>query len=369
MKNTSVRRGLWLALGLAAATVGAAAEGGSAASGAFTFKRGVNISHWLSQNFGARTYAAPWFGEADVAWIAAQGFDHVRLAVDVRSCLTRDGTLDDAKLKPVRDAIGWAKARRLGVVFDAHFLPGADFNSVGGDKRVYTDPQLMETVAGVWRELARRFKDEGAWLRFEILNEPVADENRQLNPFLHQMLAAIRETNPTRVVYYTSNRWGSFHTVRDLELPDDPNVALTLHTYEPMPFTHQRASWAGFKETMPPVAFPGVVPDLTGHTLPHYKDGAKAGEKLTIEQVKANFAEVDAWLKRQARSLEVYVGEFGVYRAADEDSQRRYISTIVTECETRGWSWAVWDYKGSFAVRHPDGSGTAILEGLLLKAP
>jgi endoglucanase len=341
-----------------------AAETGKSSAGGFTFKRGVNISHWLSQNYGERTYAAPWFGEADVAWIAAQGFDHIRLPVDVRLCLDAQGALDDAKLKPIRDTVAWAKPRGLGVVLDAHFLPGADFNSQGGDKRVYTDASLTAQVAAIWRELAGRFKDEGSWLRFEILNEPVADENRQLNPFMHKMLAAIRETNPTRIVYVTSNRWSAFRTVSDVELPADPNIAFTVHNYEPLVFTHQRASWTGFKESMPPVPFPGRVPDLAGHTSATYSGSWHGGEELTIAQVEKNFADVDQWVRRQSRPLEVYVGEFGVYRAADPDSARRWISTIVHECERRGWSWAVWDYKGSFAVRNPDGSGTPILEGL-----
>jgi len=47
----------------------------AASEPAYTFKRGVNISHWLSQNSGNMTYAAPWFGEGDVDWIAKQGFD------------------------------------------------------------------------------------------------------------------------------------------------------------------------------------------------------------------------------------------------------------------------------------------------------
>lgn len=364
MKTISFLRGVRVVIGVAAMLVAGGAAEAAGGRGDFTFKRGVNISHWLSQNSGARTYAAPWFGEADVAWIAEQGFDHIRLPVDVRLCLAADGSLDDAKLQPVRDAIGWAKARGLGLVLDAHFLPGADFNAVHGDKRVFTDPKLMEDVAAIWRELARRFQREGAWLRFEILNEPVAEENRQVNPFMRRMLAAIRETNPTRVVYVTSNRWGQFATVADVELPDDPNVALTLHNYEPLAFTHQKAPWAGFKETMPAVSFPGEVPDLTGHTLPHYGGGLEAGEKLTADAVREAFAGVDRWLARQPRKVEVYLGEFGVYRAADAASQRRWIALMVSECEKRGWGWAVWDYKGGFAVRRADGSGTAILDGL-----
>jgi len=333
----------------------------------FTFKKGVNISHWLSQHEGSQTYAAPWFGEKDVAWIAARGFDHIRLPVDVRLCLAADGSLDNAKLKPIADAIAWSRARGLGLVLDAHFLPGADFNSVGGDSRVYTDAAIQEKTAGVWRALAKHFAAEGSYLRFEILNEPVAAENKQLNPFMSRMLAAIRESNPTRIVYVTSNKWSSFGTVADVVLPDDPNIALTIHFYEPLAFTHQRAPWVGFANTLPAVTFPGTVPEVKGHTLPHYGLNLHAGDPLTVAQVEDAFAKVSAWLEKHAPKIEVYLGEFGVYNAADAASTRRWISTVRTAAEVRGWGWAVWDYNDSFGVRKADGAGTAVLDGLFSK--
>jgi endoglucanase len=335
------------------------------AADGYTFKRGVNISHWLSQNFGERSYAAAWFNEDDVEWIAQQGFDHIRLPVDVRSCLTAGGTLDDVRLKPIHDAIGWSKAHGLGVVLDAHFLPGADFNAVGGDNRVYTDSALQQDVALLWHEVAARFQDEGAWLRFEILNEPTAPENKLVNRFMHNMLAAIRKSNPTRIVYVTSNKWGQFATVPDVELPKDPNVALTIHNYEPFVFTHQAASWAGSKATMPPVPFPGKVPDLTGHLRPGASTNVRPGTELTVEQVQGAFQAVADWVEQARPDLEVYVGEFGVYRA-DDESKKRWLGLIVSECEKRGWGWAVWDYQGGgFAVRGTDGKATVTLEALL----
>jgi endoglucanase len=350
--------------GLLALLLGTLAAADAATEPAFTFKRGVNISHWLSQNGAARAYGAPWFGEGDVEWIARQGFDHIRLPVDFRLCMAADGSLIEARLTPIADTLRWARARGLGVVLDAHFLPGADFNSVGGDRRVYTDYALQETAARCWRQMARRFAGEGPWLRFEILNEPVAAENAQLNPFMKLMLAVIRESNPTRIVYVTSNRWSSFHTVGDVVLPDDPNIALTIHFYEPIVFTHQQAPWVGFTRTLPAVSFPGTVPDVTGHVLPSYHMDLHAGDKITEAQIDETFASVSRWLAQRAPKIEVYVGEFGVYQAADAASKRRWIRTVRSDAESRGWGWAVWDYNDSFGVRGPNGSGTPILDGL-----
>lgn len=334
---------------------------------AYTFKKGVNISHWLSQNEGGYTYGAPWFSESDVAWIAAQGFDHIRLPVDFRLCLAKDGSLDLPKVKPIEDAIRWAKARGLGLILDAHFLPGADFNSVGGDSRVYTDPALQKKAADCWRLMATHFKGEGANVRFEILNEPVAAENAQLNPFMGLVLKAIRESNPTRIVYVTSNKWSSFHTVGDVVLPDDPNIALTIHFYEPIVFTHQRAPWVGFKDTLPPVTFPGTVPDVTGYTTSIFHMKFNVGEPLNEAQIKATFDSVSAWLAVHAPKIEVYVGEFGVFKPADAASTRNWIGAVRSNAEGRGWGWGVWDYNDSFGVRNHDGSGTAVLAGLFPK--
>jgi len=186
---------------------------------------------------------------------------------------------------------------------------------------------------------------------------------------MHRMLAAIRESNPTRTVYVTSNRWSSFRTVADVELPQDAHIAFTVHFYEPFVFTHQRAPWAGFANTLPAVTFPGRVPDVTGHTLPHYSLNLHAGDPLTVAQVEDAFTRVADWAKVHAPGVEIYLGEFGVYQAADAASQRRWISTVVHACETHGWGWAVWDYNDSFGVRRPDGRSTAILEGLFQKSP
>lgn len=336
-----------------------------AAAPAYTFKRGANISHWLSQNEGRLFYAAPWFGPSDIDWLARQGFDHIRLPVDFRECMRPDGTLDEAKVAPISAAIRWARARGLGVVLDAHFLPGGDFNSTGGDSRIYTDPAIEAKAANCWRLMARHFAGEGPNVRFEILNEPVAPENRLLNPVMHHLLAVIRESNPTRIVYVTSNKWSSFHTVGDVVLPEDPNVALTIHFYEPLVFTHQGAPWVGFKRDLPPVTFPGVVPDVTGYTLPNFTMHLHPGDPINAEQIEATFASVSAWLAQHAPKIEVYVGEFGVYQPAPAASKRRWIQTVRTAAERRGWGWAVWEYGDfGFGIRGRDGAGTPVLAGL-----
>lgn len=353
-----------------AGTALAAATAPAAAGRAHTFMRGVNIDNWLSQNEGDMTYAAPWFTEEDVAWIAAQGFDHIRFPIDSRIWLRPDGTLDEAKVLPFDRALGWVRRHGLGAILDVHFLEGADFNSgSASDVRIFTDSVLMDKAANLWRTLARRYAKEGDYLRFEILNEPKAKQNAQLNVFDFRMLAAIRESNPTRVVYFPVNKWNTIPNVDDLELPaNDPNVAVTVHFYEPLLFTHQKATWVYPQpDQMPPIPFPGPVPDLSHlavnpeHPLPNPLPATLSAEK----DIDPLFAHLAAWAKSKAPGREILLGEFGVYYRADPQSTINWVRAVRHVCERNGFGWCVWGYRSVFPVRRKDGAPAPMLEGLM----
>jgi endoglucanase len=329
-----------------------------------TFKRGVNIDNWLSQNDAAMPYAAPWFTEEDVAWIAAHGFDHLRIPIDSRIWLKSDGTLDEAKVAPFDQALSWVRKHGLGAILDVHFLNGADFNTGNGsDIRVFTDPALMDKAADLWRTLATRYAKEGDYLRFELLNEPKADKNSQLNVFNLRMLAAIRESNPTRVVYFPCNKWNTIPNVVDLELPsNDPNVAVTVHFYEPILFTHQKAPWVfPAKDKMPAVPFPGKVPDLTG-IVP--ADQPAPATLSAAQNIDPMFEQLAEWARTKGVGREIYLGEFGVFHKADPQSTINWTRAVRHACERNGFGWCVWGYRSSFPVRQTDGSPAPMLEGL-----
>jgi endoglucanase len=355
----------WL---LAVAALALVAPVGGAAT--VTFKRGVNIANWLSQNDDARPYAAPWFTEADVVWIKAQGFDHIRFPIDTRLWFKPEGTLDEAKVAPFDRALGWARRQGLGAILDVHFLEGADFNTdARSDTRLYTEPALLDRAARIWRTLATRYAKEGDDLRFEILNEPKAPTNDQLNVFNARMLAVIRESNPTRVVYFPVNHWNTIPNVVDLELPaNDPHVAVTVHFYEPLVFTHQRAPWVYSPDSvarMPAIPFPGTVPDVRDTAERDHPQYGATGAVLSVEDnITPKFNLLAEWARTKGAGREILLGEFGVYRLAPPDSTIRWIRAVRQACERHGFGWTVWDYRGELPIRRPDGSPTPAFEGL-----
>jgi endoglucanase len=331
--------------------------------------RGVNIDNWLSQNDAGMPYAAAWFTEEDVVWIASRGFDHIRFPIDSRIWLKADGTLDEAKVAPFDKALVWVRKHGLGAILDVHFLEGADFNTdAASDVRVFTDPALMDKAANLWRTLAKRYAKEGEYLRFEVLNEPKAEKNSQLNVFNLRMLAAIRETNPARMVYLPCNKWNTIPNVVDLELPaNDPYVAVTVHFYEPLVFTHQKASWVfPGGDRMPAVPFPGKVPDLAGFVPADNPAFRNLPATLSAGQdIDPMFERLAEWARTKAAGREILLGEFGVFSQADPQSTVNWTRAVRRACERHGFGWTVWGYKSDFPVRHKNGSPAPMLEGLM----
>jgi len=357
-------------LALLCAFVGLAnASADTAKPGAPTFKRGVNIANWLSQNDESMPYAGTWFNEEDIAWISTHGFDHIRFPIDSRIWLKTDGTLDESKVAPFDQALVWVRKYHLGAILDVHFIDGADFNSdAASDTRVFTSPELMHKAEKLWRTLATRYAKEGVYLRFEVLNEPKAELNSQLNTFNLKMLAAIRESNPTRVVYFPCNKWNTIPNVVDLELPaNDKNVAVTVHFYEPIVFTHQKAPWAfAAGDKMPAVPFPGKVPDLTGIVTSDNPMAKSLPSAVSIEKdIDPMFEKLAAWAKTKGVGREILLGEFGVYYKVDPASTIAWTRAVRRACDRYGVSWNVWAYQGVFPVRKDDGSPAPMLEGLM----
>lgn len=333
-----------------------------------TFKRGVSVGNWMAKIRRGQPFGGPSFTREDVAWIAQHGFDHLRIPVDTRLLLLADGALDEPKIARFLEAVGWARAHQLGVVLDAHFLPGgtAAYDANVQDTAIFTDEKARAAAAALWGQLARRFSAEGPWLRFELINEPFAPQHDQLNQLNRAALAAIRAHDSKRVVYLTSNLSSAFATLAEVAVPADPNVALLLHYDIPI-FTHQRASWKQLPATMPPVSFPGTVPDLAGLVPADHWAAKTSGAALNVEDVEAAFAKVSAWLAQNAPGREVYLGNFGSYETAPAASRRTYTATVRAAAERRGWGWAVWEYRGSFGVRRADGAATVVLEGLFAR--
>ena len=310
-----------LAIVLAAGTALAHAE---KALDAFTqvkqMKRGVNIIGYdpIWKDFEKRR-----FQEKHFELIKKGGFQTVRINLHGFDHMDATGKLDESFFTTLDWAVKNALANKLNVILDLH-----NYTDFAKDAAGYK-PKFL----GFWRQVAPRYKDASNRVMFEILNEPNGELTPQLwNEYLHDALAIIRESNPTRNVVIGPDAWNQINYLKDLDLPkEDRHIIVTIHYYSPMQFTHQGAPW---------------TPENA------HLSGIKWGTEAEKRQVVDDFAKAQAWSKANHRPI--LLGEFGSYDKGDIDSRAVYTSHVARTAESFGWAWTYWQFDSDFIVYNID---------------
>ena len=331
-----------------------------------TFQRGVNTAHFTAIIPAQHPFGDPLrLNDRDLAWIAAQGFDHIRLPVDGERIADASGRLDPDRLRPINRIIAVARDLGLGVILSLHRTTGADCADLQNGALIYERSELADRFIQLWRDLATAYIEVGPGLRFELLNEPIAPDHEAINRLHRALIAAIRTVDPDRVLIIDTNRWAEPENLEHLDLPaDDPHLIASVHYYKPFAFTHQGTSWTELGQYgVTGIPFPGVMPDVSARVPAGHWLATSAGEVFDAAAIRRDMAAVAAWARTHQR--EVYVGELGAYSAADPASRRAWYTAVVSALEAEALPWAVWEYNHHFGVRNFDtGQPTLVLEAL-----
>ncbi len=362
----------FLTLFLASATVvlsGCQAGADEASTDAFTIHRGLNISHWLSQSRVRGLARERYFTEKDVAYIASEGFDHLRIPVDEEQLFLESGEKDAEAFALLHEALGWCRKYGLRAVVDLHILRSHHFNAA--EKPLFTDEKAQESFFECWRKISGELKDySNGWVAYELMNEPVADRAEDWNKLVRRCVEVIREREPQRMLVIGSNRWQRFETVKELELPEnDPNIIVSFHYYDPFLFTHYLAGWTDNRDYIGRVHYPGQVvapEDLT--KLPKDLSDRFADWTEQVydkEAFKRDFSEALSVAK--ARGLQLYCGEYGCINSSPVPDRVRWWRDINEVFEEMGIARAVWDYKGDFGILKREWPDRPMLDALMGK--
>jgi len=325
----------------------------------FAIRRGTNLSHWLSQDFGWQPRLT-WITENDFRFIARLGFDHVRLPIDEKEMWREDGSQNEEAVALMLKAIGWARANHLRVIVDLHTVRSHHFNAVneGLHNTLFTDPKAQQAFLDLWRQLSARLHDQPVdAVAYELMNEPVADNPEDWNHLVAFAHAEIRKLEPNRVLIIGSNRWQIPSTLPLLKVPaGDRNIILSTHTYSPLLFTHYTANWTPIQVYKGAVHYPGaVVPPETFNELMKVLGSTSQGDLIANAKDNwgpARFAEELEPAIRRARELglQLYCGEFGCLPTVPRADRLAYYRDLVTTMEENGMAWANWEYKGDFGL-------------------
>ena len=314
------------------------------------FRRGVNLGDYLEapkQYFGRGVTV----GVEEFGLMKREGFDHVRVPMGWHQYAGPgpDFTLSPESFGRADFAVTNALANGLAVILNIHH-----FNALDKDPAA----AAAEFLA-IWKQIAAHYATFPPQLAFELDNEPHDHATTALmNPIYAQAIAVIRQTNPRRTIFVEPGGWGSIGELKNLLVPPDDNLIVSVHCYEPFHFTHQGAGWTTADVQQTGIIFPGppakpLVPDPNLNPKPWVLDWIEKYNTLpTDKNPSGPSAFVDRLKYLRAWSdyygYPVHLGEFGAYIKADPQSRANFYSAFRRAAENEKLGWCLWDWSANF---------------------
>jgi endoglucanase len=313
------------------------------------FMRGINLGNALdAPQEGAWGVTLE---EKHFEMAKAAGLDHIRLPVRFNAHAKDEApyTIEEKFFERVDWALDRAHKYGLSIIIDLHHY----------EELMKKPAQHADRVVGIWKQVAERYKGRPASVAFELINEPCNElKSALLNPIQQRAIAAIRATNPTRLIIANSYFWAGADYLKELELPADPNVIASFHEYQPILFTHQGMPFMPAEFQTRGIVFPGppAAPvsaveaaqkfDWVTNWISSYNSQPIATNSNGPNAIFDYFKVVEAYIKSSKRR--VYLGEFGVTDNADPKSREVWLRLVRQEAEKRKIGWALWDDGGKF---------------------
>jgi endoglucanase len=296
------------------------------------------------------------FSPDDAERIRDLGLDHVRLPVDEDVLWHADGRMDARGVAALRETVAWCLRADLRVIVDLHVVRShRHLRSAPG---LFEDPGDRALLAGLWADLADALADLPLdAVAYELLNEPTARDDEVWNEVAGLAIEAIRACEPSRMILLGSNRYNLFAALASLRVPDDPNLILGFHYYEPMAFTHYRAPWNRILAPYAgPITYPGrPVPEGELARLdPTLRRALEPlNRHLGRDQIRGDLSVPLAVARRTG--LRLHCGELGVLNTVPDDLRLRWYRDVIDTLEESGIAWATWNLRGRFGLYDGDG--------------
>lgn len=330
-------------------------------------KRGINVSHWFSQN--AQDYSAHHTDtettSEDIATIAKLGFDNVRLSIDATPLEQyprgADG-LNDEFTGRLDRALDTILADGMAVQVDLH--PEEPYK-----QGIRSSNASVDRLVQLWRKLAAHYANrDPERVFFEIMNEPEESDPYRWAGIQARVAAAIREVAPHHTIIATGPNYSDIVDLLTQHPLSDGNVIYNFHFYDPHEFTHQGAGWGApywiYERGIP-------YPPTESSMAELVKQVPDAADRFRLEnywldhwdahRIRLLMDEGADW--GRANHVPLICNEFGVYReVAPPASRLEWLRDVRTALEADDIGWAMWDYHEGFGVAVKDKDGVSVVD-------
>jgi len=178
------------------------------------------------------------FTRKDVRTLAAAGFNSIRLAMHYNKLtpLDQPNVYIEKGFARIDSLLQWCKEYNIYLILDLHAAPGGQSDEGISDYDP-TKPSLWESdwnkqkTIALWKEIARRYKNE-KWIGgYDLINEPKwsLPGNLALKDLYIQITDAIRQEDTNHIVFIEGNWFAT--DFGGLTPPWDDNLVYSFHKY------------------------------------------------------------------------------------------------------------------------------------------
>jgi hypothetical protein len=344
--------------------------------------RGINLPFWFWYGPEKPADLPKRFADAEFAALRAMGFTFVRLPINLPVVLDENSPdlLNHRLLPYVDDALSRLLASDLAVIVDIHSLSTAEGEANIFSGRLEREPKFAALLERFWESFAAQLSQRDPERVFlAVLNEPVFyDDPTAWPPIQERLIAAMRKGAPQHTLIATSARWSNIDTFVQLQPLAVANVVYEFHFYDPFPFTHQGATWAGddvipLRNVPYPSSPEAVKPALSGISRPASRAMLRGygDERWDAGKIEARIKRAAEWARQhEARIICTEFGTYSTYAPAPDRARWVHDTRVALEKFNIGWS--MWEYDDSFGlVRRVNGQpvvDTAIAQALGVKS-
>ncbi len=261
-----------------------------------------------------------WITERDFQLARAHGFNFIRIPFWYRWFETDDAPYryHEYGFSYLAKAVAWAEKHGLYVMLDFHGAVGGqspwDHTGTLSEIEFFRNKEYQKRTAALWREIARRYKDNPVVWAYDLLNEPFSATDTDNWAEAHDLLYdAIREVDPDKIVVMEDGyklefpRWtkkGFFPSPRKMGWE---NLIYSIHFYS------------------------GADPLFSD------EKGLADHDKRSQEVLRL------ARLVQDRHDVPIYFGEFSTM--GDHPNDIEGMRTFLTMFNRHGFHWSPWTWK------------------------
>lgn len=260
--------------------------------------------------------------EDDIRFLSELGCNSVRLPFNYHyfESDAQPFVYDDEGFRLLDRVVELCRKYNIYVILDMHAVPGGQSldwhcDNYTGEARLFSDPLCQKRHLELWKHIANHYKDEDIVAGYELLNEPVAEDNSQLtalNNIYKNVTRAIREIDKKHIIILEGNYWSK--SFEGMDAPFDDNLVYSPHYYT---------------ECFSPT------------NEDPYKSGIYSREILE-QQMDVR----DEFVRKY--NVPCWIGEFGIRNFEPYDIKQNIFKDQIEMFNQRGHSWCIWSFKDLF---------------------